>query len=109
YPNGFKNCDSLIFEQIENSESPYYIPRDRSVFKGKIIVLVNSGTGSAAALFTTILKDNNIATIIGTSVGNNPIGATNYQPFKLPESKLTGSVASGYLIRPKPENGIVFE
>ncbi len=107
YPNGFKNCDSLIFEQIEDIKSPYYIPKDRNVFKGKIIVLANSNTGSAAALFTTILKDNNIATIIGTSVGNNPIGATNYQPFKLPESKLTGSVATGYLVRPKPENGII--
>ena len=68
---------------MENIKSPYHIPWDRSVFKGKIIVLANSGTGSAAALITTILKDNNIATIIGTSVGNNPIGATNYQPFRL--------------------------
>jgi hypothetical protein len=104
-----ENCDSLIFKQIINVKSPYYIPKDRSVFKGKIIVLANSGTGSAAALFTTILMDNNIATIIGTSVRNNPIGATNYQPFKLPVSKLTGSVATGHLIRPKPENGIIFE
>lgn len=109
YPSGFFNCDSLIFEQIENVQSPYYIPRNRSVFKGKIIVLANSGTGSSAALITTILKDNNIATIIGTSVGNNPIGATNYQPFKLPKSKLTGSIATGYLIRPKPENGSILK
>jgi hypothetical protein len=109
YPNGFFNCDSLIFEQIENIKSPYYIPRDRSVFKGKIIVHANSGTGSAAALITTILQDNKLATIIGTSVGNNPIGATNYQPFKLPESKLIGSVATGYLIRPKPENGSILK
>ncbi len=109
YSNGLFNCDSLIFEEIKNIKSSYYIPKDRSVFKGEIIVLANSGTGSAAALTTTILKDNNIATIIGTCVGNNPIGATNYQPFKLPKSKLTGSVATGYLIRPNPENGIVFK
>ncbi len=109
YSNGFLNCDSLIFEQIKNMESPYYISSDRSVFNGKIIVLANSNTGSAAALFTTILQDNNIATVIGTSVGNNPIGATNYQPFKLPNSKLTGSVATGYLVRPKPEKGIIFQ
>jgi hypothetical protein len=105
YPNGLFNCDSLIFEEIENRTSAYHIPKDRSVFKGKIIVLANAGTGSAAALFTTILQDNHIATIIGTSVGNNPIGATTYQPFKLPESKLAGSVATGYLTRPKPESG----
>lgn len=107
YPNGFLNCDSLIFEQIENNESAYYIPKHRSVFKGKIIVLANSGTGSAAALFTTTLQDNNIATIIGTSVGNNAIGATNFSPYKLPKTKFKGSVATGYLVRPKPENGMV--
>lgn len=107
YSNGFLNCDSLIFEQIENKKSEYYIPKDRSVFSGKVIVLGNYGTGSAATLFTTILQDNNLATIIGTSVENNPIGATNYQPFKLPESKFTGSVATGYLVRPEPKNGSV--
>lgn len=109
YPNGLFNCDSFIFEQIENKKSAYYIPRDRCVFRGKIIVLANFGTGSAAALLTTILQDNNVATIIGTSVRNNPIGATNYQPFKLPVSKFAGSVATGYLIRPKSENGIIFK
>lgn len=109
YPNGLFNCDSLIFEEIENEESAYYIPQDRSVFKGKIIILANSHTGSAAALFTALLQDNNIATIIGTSIGNNPIGATNYQPFKLPESELTGSVATGFLTRPKPENGQILK
>lgn len=105
YPNGFFNCDSLLFEKIENPQSPYYIPKDRNVFNGNIIVLANYRTGSAAALLTTLLQDNNIATVIGTSVGNNPIGASGYNPFKLPNSKYSGSVATTYLIRPKPSNG----
>lgn len=107
YPNGFLNCDSLLFERIENPKSPYYIPIDRKVFKGKIIILANYGTGSAAALFTTLLQDNNIAVVIGTSVGNNAIGATSFHPYKLPNSKLSGSVATGYLVRPNPTKGKV--
>lgn len=105
YPNGFFNSDGLLFEKIENPQSPYYIPKDRKVFKGNIIVLANYRTGSAAALLTTLLQDNNIATVIGTSVGNNPIGASGYNPFKLPNSKNSGSVATTYLIRPVPSNG----
>ncbi len=32
---------------------------------------------------------------------------TDYQPFNLPELKLTASVAIGYLIRPEPDKGSV--
>jgi hypothetical protein len=51
------------------------------------------------------LQDNNIALVVGTSVGNNPIGATNLQPYRLPNSQFSGSVATGYLIRPNPTKG----
>jgi hypothetical protein len=105
YPYGFLNGDSLLFEKIENNKSAYYIPKNRTVFKGKIIILANYGTGSAAAMFTALMQDNNIATIIGTSVSNNPIGASVLGPFKLPNSKYTGSIAHSYLIRPNPAKG----
>jgi len=105
YSDGFKDCDSSLFEKIENVKSAYFIPKNRNVFKGKIIVLANYETGSAAALFTTLLQDNNIATIIGTSVSNNPIGASGLGHFKLPNSKYTGSVATDYFIRPTPAKG----
>ena len=108
YPYGYSDYDSLLFEKIEDPKSVYYIPKDRKLFKGKIIVLANYRTGSAAALLTALMQDNNIATVIGTSVGNNPIGATTYSPFKLPNSKLTGSVASDYFVRPNPKNGKIF-
>jgi hypothetical protein len=108
YPSGFFNCDSLLFEKIENSNSPYYIPENRKVFNGKVIILANYNTSSAAALFTTLLQDNSIALVIGTSVGNNPIGATELHPYKLPNSKATGSVASSYLLRPQPNKGRIF-
>lgn len=104
---GFLHCDSLLFEKIENPESPYHIPKDRNVFDGKIIVLANFGTGSAAALFTTLLQDNELAVIVGTSVGNNAIGPTHYQPYRLPNTKFSGSIATGYIVRPDPDKGVV--
>ena len=108
YSYGYNDYDSLLFEKIEDPGSVYYIPKDRKVFKGKIIVLANYKTGSAAALLTALMQDNNIATVIGTSVSNNPIGATTYSPFKLPNSKLTGTVAPDYFVRPNSKNGKIF-
>ena len=108
YSYGYNDYDSLLFEKIEDPGSVYYIPKDRKVFKGKIIVLANYNTGSSAALLTALMQDNNIATVIGTSVSNNPIGATTYSPFKLPNSKLTGTVAPDYFVRPNSKNGKIF-
>jgi hypothetical protein len=108
YPYGIFNCDSLFFEKIKDNKSSFYIQKNRAVFKGKVIVLANANTGSAAAILTTILQDNNIATVIGTTIGNNPIGATVYNRYRLPHSKETGSVASEYIVRPNPSKGKLF-
>lgn len=105
YTNGFNSCDSLLFDRIKDRTSPYYVPKSRPVYKGNIIVLANSTTGSAAALLTTLLQDNKMATVIGTSVSNNPIGASVMNFFRLPNSKYIGSVASDYFIRPNPAQG----
>ncbi|NJC25342.1 S41 family peptidase [Neolewinella antarctica] len=101
--------DQDLFSEMKDVDSPYFIPSDRTVFDGKVMVLVGPGTGSAAALFTTLLQDNEIATVIGTTVGNNPTGATGLRPYSLPESGFTGSVASEYFVRPAPEKGRFFE
>ncbi len=106
-PNGYFNSDSLLFEKITDPGSAYYVSPDRPVFRGSIVVLAHYGTGSAAALLTCLLQDNGIARVIGTSVGNNPTGATSFQPFKLKNTEYSGSVATEYLVRPKPENGVV--
>lgn len=96
-----------LFSKITDKKSKYYIPQDRPIFKGKVYVLANYRTGSAAALLTTLLQDNGIATILGTSVGNNPTGATTMTPFKLPKTKANVSIASTYKERPNKEAGKV--
>lgn len=93
------------FNRVTDKHSSYHIPPNRSVFKGNIYVLADTGTGSAAAILTTLFQDNEIATIIGRTVGNNPIGPTTYTPVKLPKTKARGSVATTFMERPKKDLG----
>lgn len=51
--------------------------------------------------------DNGIAAVIGTSVGNNPTGATTYAPFKLPKTEARVSIAATFLERPDKNAGTI--
>ena len=112
YPNGVpsnkliaKKKNDNLFYDITDSNSKYYVPENRPIFKGKVFVISNYRTGSAAAMLTTLFQDNNIGTIIGTSVGNNPTGATTYTPMKLPKTKANISIATTFQERPNKEKG----
>jgi C-terminal processing protease CtpA/Prc len=94
------NQKNAFFNTITNPQSPYFIEASRPAFKGKVYILANQNTGSAAALLTAIIQDNGIASVIGTSVGNNPTGATTFTPFKLPKTKASVSIACTYSERP---------
>lgn len=94
-----------LFDEIMDSTSVYHVSPNRPVFKGKVYVMANYNTASASALLTTLFQDNNLATIIGTSVSNNPIGATTYAPMKLPKTKADVSIATTYMERPDPARG----
>jgi len=114
YPDGIPenelvlNQDSdNLFNEITDSKSKYYISEDRPVYKGNIYIISNYRTESAAAMLTTLFQDNKIGTIIGTSVGNNPTGATTYTPMKLPKTKASVSIATTYQERPNKLNGII--
>jgi len=99
------NSGENLFFDITDSASKYFIQKNRPIFKGNIYVLANYGTGSSAAMLTTLIQDNEIGKVIGTSVGNNPIGATIYTPMKLPKTKAEISIATSYMVRPKKGKG----
>lgn len=105
---GFSNSDSLLFDKITNPNSPYYIPKDRPIFKGKVAIIADYSTYSAGSLFTSLLQDNKIGLVIGTEVSNNPTWPTTWTPFKLPNSKIDASISTIYLIRPDSEKGEKF-
>jgi len=96
-----------LFKEIKNLKSKYHVSSDRPVFKGKIYILSNYRTGSAAAMLTTLFQDNGIGIIIGTSVGNNPTGATTYTPMRLPNTNARISIATTYKERPNKKTGKV--
>ena len=75
-----------------------FIFRDKSVvlmtqglgpqpFHGKIVVLVNEWTNSAAEMVTSFAAEHNLATIVGTKTAGNVLGAMNFK------------VGSGYRLR----------
>lgn len=97
---GQANSKKNLFDKITDPKSPYYVQKDRPIFKGKIVVIADFSTHSAGALFTTLLQDNKIAQIVGTELSNNPTGPTTWTPFKLPNSKIEVSISSQYLVRP---------
>ncbi len=98
-----------FFHNITDPRSPYYVPANRPVFRGKIIVLANQNTGSAASLLTGLMQDNRLAVIVGTTTANNPTGPTSMTPLKLPRSGIIVSLPTTYLERARPSNGDILQ
>lgn len=109
FPLQANAADIDFFERIRDPKSPYYIAPNRPVFNGPIYVLADWSSRSAAALLTTLLQDNGLGTVIGTSVGNNPTGPTAYTPFVLPHTKAKGSIASTFFSRPDSSKQEIFQ
>ncbi len=98
-----------FFAGITNPASSYYIAPDRPVFGGRIIVLANQNTGSAASILTGLIQDNRLATIVGTTTANNPTGPTGMTPLRLPRSGIMVSLPSEHLERALPSNGDILQ
>jgi hypothetical protein len=101
-----KGGDNL-FREVSDKKSVYFISKNRPIFNGNIYILSNFNTGSAAALLTTLFQDNGIGTVIGTSVGNNPTGASGFTPMNLPRTKAELHIANSFLKRPNELMGKV--
>jgi hypothetical protein len=98
-----------FFSGITDPKSLYYVASNRPVFSGKVIVLANYNTHSAASILTTLLQDNRLAVVVGTTMDNNPTGPTGMTLFQLPRTKLRVSLPLEYYERPAPANGELFK
>jgi hypothetical protein len=94
-----------FFSSVTDAKSPYYVPPDRPVFSGRIIVLANHNTGSAAADFTQLIQDNRLGVIVGTTPRSNPTGPTVMTPLKFPRSGIMISLPTEYRERAVSANG----
>ena len=98
-----------VFEAITNTKSLFYVSADRQMFTGRIVVLANQGTGSAASLLAALIQDNKLGVIVGTPTANNPTGPTGMTPFRLPRSGVIVSLPTDYEERAAPANGPVLQ
>lgn len=98
-----------FFHEITDRKSPYYVAPNRPVFSGRIIVLANQDTHSAASLLAGLMQDNRLAVLVGTSTANNPTGPTGMTPFKLPHSGILISLPTEYDKRALPSKGDVLQ
>lgn len=94
-----------FFASVTDCKSPFYVNPARPVFTGRIVVLANENTGSAASILAGLIQDNQIAEIVGTTTANNPTGPTGMTPFRLPRSGLMISLPTEYNERACPANG----
>lgn len=69
YPPELKNLFHTFFSQNITVESKFY-----TGFKGKVYILVNDGTFSAAEGFSAFAKSTGWGTIVGTTTGGDGIG-----------------------------------
>jgi hypothetical protein len=98
-----------FFDRTNDRKSPYFVSPTRPVYHGRVIVLVNQNTGSAAAILAGLMQDNHLAQIVGTTTGNNPTGPTGMTPFRLPHSGVIVSLPCEYDQRAEPLNGEVLQ
>ncbi len=131
YPDAYKNYDSLYavkfggrrlpdslivtsdfvkdsakggyFQNVADPKSDYYIPPGRTVFSGKIYFLVGVPTYSSAIIFSTIVKDNKIFTIVGQPTGGRPSHYGQPLVLKLPNSGIVCTISCKKFFRPDVE------
>ncbi len=76
--------------------------RLQPIFGGDIYVLVDGETFSAAIDFAVLLRDNNLASIVGEPVGDAPSSSGNVIRFTTPNLGISFKVSSSYYARPDP-------
>jgi hypothetical protein len=85
----------LIDHEAQTIENRKY----SKVFKGKIYVLTNASTFSAAMDFAMYIQDNGLGTVVGEASGNMPDSYGDALTFSMPESRLCLTVSYKKWIR----------
>jgi hypothetical protein len=98
-----------FFASVTDPSSPFHVAPERPVLTGKVILLVNENTGSAAASLAALVQDNRLGLIIGTTTANNATGPTGMTPFTLPRTRIMVSLPAEYMERAVPSNGPVVQ
>lgn len=77
----------------KNEDISYTNQKKEQVFEGKLYVLTNTWTYSAAMDFAMLIADNDLGTIVGQPSGNLPDSYGDCLYFQMPNSKLMLSIS----------------
>jgi hypothetical protein len=89
--------DGSLLRQTVDWRNPI---ASRSIFPGRVYVLIGSGTFSTAAIFAAAAQDCHVATILGAESGGLPTLYGGSFSFNLPASGLEGTVSTKFFVRP---------
>ena len=76
------------------------IGQEELLFSGRLFVLTSPNTFSSANMFTAVLQDNGIATIVGEPTGNKPSCFGHPLSFQMPETGIYFKVSHKQFFRP---------
>jgi hypothetical protein len=97
-----------LFETT-NSGDAKNIPAQKNAYQGKVYLLVNEHNSSATFYMAQIIKNNQLATLVGQTTGGSQRGLNGDQTafLKLPHSKIELDIPLiGTFYNGKPDNGI---
>lgn len=88
------------FRNVTNPKSSFSIEPDRNLFRGRTYFLVGDGTYSSAVILSTLIKDNNLFTIVGQPTRGRPSHYGDILSLKLPNSRIVCTVSHKKFSRP---------
>ncbi len=94
------DCTNGIQKQITSRSIPVANPKVHHIFPKRIFCKVSYDTFSSARTFAVTLKDNKLATIIGTPTGGKPSSFGKPAKGILPNSKIRYRVSTSLFLRP---------
>jgi len=94
------DTSTAFFQNVTDPKSDYYIERTRTVFKGNVYFLVGDGTYSSAIILSTLIKDNNLFTIVGQPTRGRPSHYGETLVLKLPHSGIVCRISCKKFFRP---------
>lgn len=98
------------YYELSGSEVPATLPKQKKAFSGRVYALVNAANSSATFYLAKILKDNQLATLIGQETGGSQRGLNGGQTafLRLPNSGIELDIPLiGTFYDNKPATGIV--
>ena len=102
--NGFYTWKNANLEDVERGAS-------KKAFQGKIYLLVDAANSSATFYLASLMKQNQLATLVGQATGGNRRGLNGSQMFFLilPNSKIEMDIPliGTYPVRQQPDEGIM--